>query len=263
MHIRPFRAIGDERFALQVLRSKGRAFGQRVVIGQRDSTPGVAGGSVELLRAAGVTVREYPNFIPAVAPYRHRHVLVTQGRPYVLLKFAQSADGFLRPADRAASYWITNPFSRRLVHRWRAHTNAVIIGGRTLVEDDPRLSTRLWPGPDPLPVIIDPRRRATGRERIFSGGRQPLLLHPDDLSPVSLKGMLSDLATRRLAHVTVEGGAALLRAFLAAGLWDEARVFIGSTRFGRGVPAPVVPGEVTETLRIGSDTCTYYVPNPV
>ena len=231
-----------------------------VVIGQRDSTPGVSGGSVELLRRAGLTVREYPDFAPAVAPYLHRHVLVTRARPYVLLKFAQSADGYLRPGDRTAPYWITNPISRRLVHRWRARTNAIVIGARTLLDDDPLLTTRLWPGPNPLPIVVDPRSRASGQERIFRGKSAPLVYTPVDLSQSSLREMLEDLASRRLAHVTVEGGAALLSAFLEAGLWDEARVFTGSSRFGGGLPAPRMNGHLIRSLTLQQDRCDFYRP---
>lgn len=243
-----------------------------VVIGQRDSTPGVDGGSVELLRAAGVTVREYPDFVPTWPPYQYRHTLVTEQRPYITLKYAQSADGYLRPTDREADYWITGPISRRLVHYWRTDQTGVLVGGRTVVEDDPRLDTRLFPGPAPRPIILDPRGRVTGREWVFQGEVPALLftsrtdiqlssgevIHiPADLDAGILWFVLRQLRQRRLASLTVEGGGAVLRAFLEANLWDEARVFTGPLTFGSGLAAPVISAygsaQLSTTERVGQD----------
>lgn len=227
-----------------------------VVFAQRDTTPGVNGESVGILAAAGIAVREYPDFEPTLSVNAHRYVLTTKGRPRIVLKYAQSADGFLRPADRGQDYWITNAISRRLVHRWRANTMAIIVGGRTVVDDDPSLTTRLFPGPNPRPVIIDPRNRVSGKERLFNGvGERPLLFAGSDrakinaevivigtdLNKAALTQVLAELKGRRYGEVTVEGGAALLKAFIDAGLWDEARVFTGTVRFGEGVSAPSLP----------------------
>ncbi len=227
-----------------------------VVFAQRDTTPGVDGESVGILEGAGITVREYPDFAPTLAVNAHRHVLTTKDRPRVVLKYAQSADGFLRPADRDESYWITNAISRRLVHRWRANTMAIIVGGRTVEDDDPSLTTRLFPGPNPRAVVIDPRNRVKGTEKLFNGvGERPLLFagskRPEinaevivmgsELNKAALTQVLSELKSRRYGEVIVEGGAALLNAFIEAGFWEEARVFSGTIRFGTGVAAPVLP----------------------
>ncbi len=227
-----------------------------VVFAQRDPTPGVAGNSVEILRKAGITVREYPDFAPTLAVNAHRLVLTTKNRPRIVLKYAQSADGFLRPADRKQSYWITNPVSRRLVHRWRANTMAIIVGGRTVVDDNPSLKTRLFPGPSARPVVIDPRDRVSGKEQLFSGESKHTLLFSGTARPeinadnvvigtalnyAALTQVLSKLKEQRLGEVTVEGGAALLGAFINTGLWEEARVFTGSVRFGDGVRSPNLP----------------------
>ena len=247
-----------------------------VVIGQRDSTPGVDGDSVGLLRAAGVTVREYPDFQPTKVAAQFREVLVTRHRPYVTLKYAQSAEGFLRPADRRAAYWITNPVSRRLVHRWRASETAVIVGARTVIDDDPSLTTRLYPGPNPVPVVIDPRGLLTGREKVFSGPVPGWLFSPrtlhlpqgqlvtmaENLTRETLLSILEKLGSARLANVTVEGGAALLTAFLKTGLWEEAKVFTGTTRLGEGLAAPNpanYAAELRGTSCVGSDRLSEYV----
>jgi len=241
-----------------------------VVFAQRDTTSGVNGESVGILHAAGIRVREYPDFAPTLAVNAHRQVLTTKGRPRIVLKYAQSADGFLRPADREQTYWITNAISRRLVHRWRANTMAIIVGGRTVVEDDPSLTTRLFPGPNPRAVVIDPRNRVTGKERLFNGvGERPLLFagteRPEinaevivmgsELDKAALTQVLGELKSRRYGEVTVEGGVALLNAFIEAELWDEARVFTGEVRFGEGTRCPVLPcgAMLVESSMIGTD----------
>lgn len=248
----------------------------RVVFAQRDTTEGPGGKSTELLRASGVEVAEYPDFVPTLAPNAHRRVFTQQARPYVILKWAQSADGFLRPANRKEAYWITNPISRRLVHRWRAQTSAIIVGARTVVEDNPALTTRLFPGPDPRRVVIDLRGRCRGTEKIFTdGGVPPLVFAAEDRSGlpgevvvlptgelrVALPLIMEALRERRYGQVTVEGGASVLRAFLDTGYWEEARVFTGAVRFGEGLVAPLLAGAAASERSLGTDGLAIFRPS--
>ncbi len=251
-----------------------RAGIRTVVFGPRDTTDAVDGRSVGILRGAGIEVREYPDFVPTLRSGENRRLFTTLHRPFVLLKFARSADGFLRPADRDQPYWITGPVSRRLVHRWRTLTSAILVGGATVTDDDPLLDTRLFPGPAPLAVVLDPRGRCTGNERLFQREDASVLLFSNSPAPAlaaqcaleqlpikektphpaMIARVLDVLHERRIMHLTVEGGATILNAFLTAEVWDEARVFTGNVHFGGGLPAPVVPGEPTEERRIGWDT---------
>ena len=250
---------------------------KKVVFGQRDTTDEVSGRSAAILREAGVRVKEYPDFALTAATNEKRLVFTTQQRPFVLLKFAQSADGLLRPRDRSKKYWITNDISRRLVHRWRTNTNAIIVGARTIIDDEPKLTARHFPGPSPRPVIIDLRDRLTGKEKIFSGserplvftGRKPAKMKADtvevkekELGRKALKKILRKLHELKIGHVTVEGGAATLQAFLEAGLWDEARVFTGRANFGRGLKAPDLPAGAVRlsSEEIGTDRLEIYRP---
>lgn len=249
---------------------------KKVVFAQRDATKGVDGNSVKILTEAGVEVTEYPDFKQTLAVNAHRRILTLEDRPRIMLKWAQSADGFLRPADRKRNYWITNSVSRRLVHRWRADTSAILVGGRTVVDDDPSLTTRLFPGPDAVPVILDPRNRVTGRERLFNGvGERPILFAGTDrpevdadvvpigasLNKAALTQVLGELAKRGLGLLTVEGGAAILGAFIFAGLWDEARVFTGAVRFGEGVSAPDFPSGtmIARSEMVGTDRLEVFI----
>lgn len=243
---------------------------RKVVFAQRDTTDEVSGRGAGILREAGIRVKEYPDFGPTYLTNQQRRVFTTQQRPFIQLKFAQSADGFLRPKDRKVDYWITNPLSRRLVHRWRTQTNAILVGARTVTDDNPRLDARLFPGPSPRPVVLDLRGRLTGKEKLFrSGGVRPLVftakgsgsklradvveLKDKDLGKKNFRRILQRLQELRYGHVTVEGGATILQAFLDQGLWDEARVFTGTVRFGEGVMAPRVPGPVNQRTTVGTD----------
>ncbi|PPK85788.1 diaminohydroxyphosphoribosylaminopyrimidine deaminase [Neolewinella xylanilytica] len=249
---------------------------KKVVFAQRDTSDEVSGRGAGILREAGVRVKEYPNFTPTAATNANRFVYTTEQRPFILLKYAQSADGLLRPRDRSKKYWITNDISRRLVHRWRTHTNALIIGARTVIEDDPKLNARLFPGPDPRPVIIDLRDRLTGKEKIFAtAGHKPLVftgrkaaklkadtveIKEKELNKKALKKILKHLHDLKFGHVTVEGGAVILNAFLQYGFWDEACVFTGPGRFGKGLAAPQLPAsaELTDSQYIGTDRLDRY-----
>lgn len=252
---------------------------KKVVFAQRDTTDEVSGRGAAILREAGVRVKEYPDFTPTEVTNMNRMIYTTEQRPFILLKYARSADGFLRPKDRSKKYWITNDISRRLVHRWRTTTNAVIVGARTVIEDDPKLDSRFFPGPDPRPVILDLHDRLSGREKIFSGdglrplvftGRRPAKLKADtveikekDLNKKALKKIVRKLHELKYSHVTVEGGATTLEAFLSKGLWDEARVFTGPVRFGAGLYAPPLPATarlLTSEL-IGSDRLEIFRPS--
>ena len=244
---------------------------KKVVFAQRDTSDEVSGRGAGILREAGVRVKEYPEFGPTEATNATRFIYTTEQRPYVLIKYARSADGLLRPRDRNKRYWITNDISRRLVHRWRTNTNAVIVGARTIIEDEPKLNARFYPGPDPRPVIIDLRDRLTGKEKIFyGGGPKPLVftgrkagklradtveIKEKDLGKKALKKIMRKLHELRFGHVTVEGGAVILEAFLQAGLWDEARIFTGKIRFGKGLTAPELPAtaDLLRTELIGTD----------
>ena len=244
---------------------------RKVVFTQRDTTDEISGRGAGILREAKVIVKEYPDFEPTAHTNHNRFVYTTEDRPFVLLKYARSADGFIRPRGRRESYWITNELSRRLVHRWRTNTNAVIVGARTVIDDDPRLNSRLFPGPDPRPVVIDLRGRLTGKEKLFSGegvrplvftGRKKTRLRADlheikekELNKKSVRRILRKLYELKYSHVTVEGGATTLEAFIAAGCWEEARIFTGRVNYGNGLPAPRLPAtaKLVESVSIGTD----------
>ncbi|MEM6396363.1 MAG: bifunctional diaminohydroxyphosphoribosylaminopyrimidine deaminase/5-amino-6-(5-phosphoribosylamino)uracil reductase RibD [Bacteroidota bacterium] len=139
---------------------------KKVVIGQLDQTPEVSGQGVDILRRAGIQVEMYPDHSGCRELAAERQVYVSEDRPYIILKWAQSADGFLAPKT-GEKYWITSSLSRKLTHRWRAQTKAILVGAGTVLADDPSLTTRFYSGADPIRVIFDPKNRCRGNERVF------------------------------------------------------------------------------------------------
>lgn len=265
-----------------------------VVISQLDQTAEVAGRGVALLEAAGVVVRQYPQFEAAARLVAPRQIFATQQRPFVLLKYAQSADGFLAPEGQSP-YWITQPISRRTTHYWRSRTAAILVGGATIIADNPSLNSRYYPGPSPEIVILDPNNRIQHSQyRLFENTsihRKPLLFqqHPypslaaaetialdpaswanltaSPPSPSLAKQLLAPLLTilhqRNINHLTVEGGAWVLSLFLQAGLWDEARVFTSTTTyFQRGLTAPQLTQVPDRILAFGKDQLACYYKQP-
>lgn len=255
----------------------------RVVVGTVDPYAAVAGGGIRKLRAAGVEVTVGVLETECRALNRRFFTFHTQKRPYVTLKWAQTADGYLdnnRPADVPPA-WMTGPVARVLVHRMRARAAAIVVGTATVARDDPSLTVREAGGPTPLRVVLDRVLRLSPEARVFDGAAPTLVLTDRGRGAEALKryprceaeemdftgsaadrvGCLLALLHRRdIQSLFVEGGAALLKSFIDAGAWDEAVVFVaplavadlpgGTAAEPLGILAPSIPGTVVseETL---------------
>ncbi|MGF1534092.1 MAG: bifunctional diaminohydroxyphosphoribosylaminopyrimidine deaminase/5-amino-6-(5-phosphoribosylamino)uracil reductase RibD [Bernardetiaceae bacterium] len=246
----------------------------RVVIGLQDPFPQVNGRGSARLQAAGIAVE---TGLLAQACQRQNAAFLTfhqKKRPYIILKWAQTADGLLARAD-FSSKWISDAYSRRIVHQWRSQSDAILIGTNTLRYDDPQLNVRQWVGKSPVRLVIDRKLRHYPHQRLFDGtqptrcynhirqaeeGNNTLVhLSPDN----ELPQILNDLYQSGLALLLVEGGAGLHEAFLSAGLWDELRVFTARHSFGAGVAAPRVQGHLVGTQALRQDRLDIYLKNIV
>lgn len=232
----------------------------RVVVGAPDPNPKVSGRGVAMLREAGV---EVVTGVLADESRRLNAAFMTAHelhRPFVTLKWAQSADGFMdsdRPDGHAEIF--STPLTSMLVHRLRSLHDAIVVGSGTVLADRPRLDCRLWPGRSPRPILLDRRRRLTATDiRQLAG---PLI---SDADPAAL---LRELYSRHgITSVLVEGGAGVLEAFLRAGLWDCARVETSPRRLGRRgrVQAPAPPGRAARATRyVDGNRIDLYSDNPL
>jgi diaminohydroxyphosphoribosylaminopyrimidine deaminase/5-amino-6-(5-phosphoribosylamino)uracil reductase len=245
-----------------------------VVICNDDPFPLVAGRGLEKLRAAGVQVET--GLLAAEGRWLNRRFFTfhEKKRPYLVLKWAETADGFL--AGRYyQSVQISSPQAGLLTHQWRAEEAAILVGTRTALHDNPRLNVRDWPGPQPLRVVIDknlslppshhvldhsqPTRLYTYRERANAENLTYLTLtEADNLLPQ----VLADLWEQQVQSVLVEGGPTVLNALINAGLWDEIRIFKSPNRLAQGIAAPRIGlNGLRERTTVGPDTLYWYVNN--
>lgn len=236
-----------------------------VVVACRDPHEKVAGRGIQHLREHGVKVTE--GVLEQQAQWLNRRFFTfhQQQRPYVVLKWAETADGFLARPD-GTSKWISNPYSRILVHKWRSEESAILVGANTVMNDDPALTVRNWHGRHPLRLVVSRKGevpegakllRKPGRTLIFNlkkegeeGAAQWVKLHESE--PL-LPQVLSHLHQEQVLSVLVEGGAYTLRHFIEAGLWDEARVFEGRSWFGSGIAAPALPQPPASVIGVAGD----------
>lgn len=189
----------------------------RVVVGAADPFREVAGRGIRMLREAGVEVEEGVLASESRALNRRFMTAHEQGRPFVTLKWAQSADGFMdwdRPDGQPARF--STPLTSTLMHRERSLHDAILVGAGTALADNPSLSNRLWPGRSPRPVVLD-----------RSGRIDPAKLkmaNPIILDSPTVADALAKLYRQGITSVLVEGGPTVLQAFIDANLWDAARI---------------------------------------
>lgn len=245
---------------------------KQVVIANLDSNPLVAGEGIRKLRAAGVEV------ITGVMDKEGRDlnkrffIAMEKQRPYIILKWAQTADGFVA-RENYDSRWISNTHSRQLVHKWRSEEDAILVGKRTAQYDNPQLNVRDWSGRNPTRIVIDRFLKLSDKLNLFNGSqptlRYNLLKHEEHTNLVLarlpetdfLTHLIHDLYSRKLHSVIVEGGGQTLNAFIEAGLWDEARVFQSHQTFTKGIPAPhLQQAKAIEHIPIHTDILTIYKP---
>lgn len=187
-------------------------------------------------------------------------------RPYVLVKFAQSKDHFM--GKEGEQVWLSNEFSNVQVHKWRSEVDAIVIGVNTLLTDNPKLTTRLYPGESPIPVIIDPQLRSDPGFDIFQVHDQVIIftskkgpsfsgakLHTIDFEANPLEEMLRILYVEYdICKLMVEGGRKTIQGFVNAQLWDEARVITAPITLGAGIKAPGIMGIRTHESFLEEDT---------
>ncbi len=229
---------------------------RRVVVGCGDPFAKVNGLGIKKLRDAGIDVKvgvlesECERLNKTFFTFHRLH------RPYVILKWAQSSDGFIdKKRDNASSgpVRLSSPITKTLNHQLRTRCDAILVGARTALLDNPVLTSRKWAGKSPMRLVIDRRGTLPHDLRIFSGEVPTRVYVSTDASPVyggkntevvrvskatMLSDIMEDLAGINVQSLIVEGGAATLSAFIEQGLWDEARVETVATRLGSGVAAP-------------------------
>ncbi|MHC2992736.1 riboflavin biosynthesis protein RibD [Pontibacter sp. HJ8] len=244
-----------------------------VVICNTDPNPLVAGRGIQKLFDAGAQVKVGVLEQEGLELNKRFFTFHTRKRPFIRLKWAESADGFIG-GPNFEQVQISGALSRRLVHKWRSEEQAILVGSHTATHDNPRLDTRFWTGNHPLRVVIDRKLQLPGHLHLFDKS-QPTVVYTykkqeqahENLQYVQLQEhepllpqLLQDLHQRKVLSLLVEGGTYLLKSLLKENLWDEALYFKSSTRMlEAGTPAPVMPnGQLLEVQSLGPDRLFHY-----
>jgi diaminohydroxyphosphoribosylaminopyrimidine deaminase/5-amino-6-(5-phosphoribosylamino)uracil reductase len=226
----------------------------KVVIGTADTSGKVSGRGIEKLRISGCEVLTDVLKEECRRLNRRFFTAIEKNRPYVVLKWAQSADGLIdivrKSGQPATPTWITGASEKCLVHKWRSEEQAILVGAGTVRTDNPRLDVREWTGNQPLRVILSRSGQIDKNLYVFrqegswlmfttANSTDKQIITIDGSQPSSVQ-VLKYLHSAGIQSVFIEGGAETLNHFIETGLWDEARVFTGKMKFGAGIKAPVL-----------------------
>lgn len=226
----------------------------------------VNGLGIKKLKDAGVEVNV--GLLSEEAQWLNRRFFTRIGkfRPYVILKWAETKDGFFAPED-GSQRWISNSASKQLVHRWRAEEDAVLIGARTALADNPSLTVRGWKGRNPKRILIDRDLSVPKEHHLYDQQANTIVFNAkftdrrDNVTYIALENyplylpqnILYQLYLMDVQSVIIEGGVATLKQFIDAGLWDEARVFRSGQLWGSGISAPILNGKLRECISVATD----------
>jgi diaminohydroxyphosphoribosylaminopyrimidine deaminase/5-amino-6-(5-phosphoribosylamino)uracil reductase len=225
-----------------------------IVIGQLDPFPAVSGKGMQMLLNAGINAI-VGNHVEQCRFINRRFLTFhEQKRPFYILKWAQTIDGYIdiaRTTDTPqAPTWITDEHTRILVHKWRSEEQAILIGTNTALFDNPRLNTRDFYGKNPIRLVLDRQLRLPNSLHVFDKSVKTFVFTEKqkkdeenlEYIQIDFSKLLEELSAfcyeKQIQSVIVEGGARLLNTFIQQNLWNEARVFVGNTSFGKGIAAP-------------------------
>lgn len=243
---------------------------RKVFIGCKDVYKEVSGSGIQKLHNAGVEVITGILGKECIELNKRFFTFHQEFRPYIILKWAQTADRKIGSAEKRI--FISNQYSNRLVHKWRSEEAAVLIGTNTALQDDPLLTARLWPGNNPVRIVIDRELKLPRELRVFNKDSKTLIynlgenLTVENLVYIKLENenfieqMLQSLFEMNIQSIIIEGGTKLLESFINAGLWDDARVITNEQLIlGNGIAAPEMKGLISEKEeRYFSDRINYY-----
>ncbi len=252
----------------------------KVVIGSTDPHPLVAGKGIALLKEAGIEVIEHVLEQECMLLNKRFFYFHQQQKPYVILKWAETADGFIGPELENNPLFeeqsvISNATVNLLTHRWRTEEQAIMIGTNTAIADNPQLTARHWPGKNPTRIVLDLKGRVPANHHIFNAEAPTLFItanqtsiqlqeHIQVIRIDSDKGIaeqiLATLYQAQILSVIIEGGTALLQTFIDSGLWNEARVIRASHQLVKGVKAPKLIASINESFTLDNNSITIYQP---
>ena len=246
---------------------------KNIVIGSLDPNPKVAGKGAAKLRAAGCNVIE--NVLKKECNELNKRFFSyhSKKRPFIILKWAQTQDGFIAPKDKKLTepVWITNQQSRQLAHKWRAKEQAILVGTQTVLDDNPSLTTRDWQGNSPIRIVLDRNLKIPSEASVLDGSIQTIIITEKEAKnrnnlTFEVINFSKDISSQicgllykhKIQSVIIEGGAKTIQTFIDTNLWDDAKVFTGESVFKDGTSAPVLNSKISSEEKIKNDILRIY-----
>jgi diaminohydroxyphosphoribosylaminopyrimidine deaminase / 5-amino-6-(5-phosphoribosylamino)uracil reductase len=245
-----------------------------VVIGTIDSFAKVAGNGIKKLMQSGANVTIGVLEKECKELNKRFFTFHEKKRPYVILKWAETGDGFIAPLEKNEKkpVWITNQYSRQLVHKWRTEEQAILIGTNTVLEDNPQLNARDFKGNNPIRIVLDKSGKITDSylvkdqkintifftENKYLTKNVNIIYENTIFDTVLLFFILKKLHEHNIQSVIIEGGKQTLQSFIDENLWDEARVLVGKTTFNEGIKAPELTIRPIKYSLFYGDTVYHY-----
>lgn len=242
----------------------------RVVFANIDPNPLIAGAGFEYLMSNGIEVIQGILEEEGRELNRRFFTYMENKRPYIILKWAETADGFLAK-ENFDSKWISNDLSRKLVHKWRTEEDVVLVGTNTALYDNPQLNVRDWTGRNPVRAFIDKQLQVPVGAHLLDASQETIcynhleqdvrnLVEYVKVDPLDdmLDVIIQDMYVRKHLSILVEGGTHLVKSFMKKGLWDEIRIFRSPNEFGAGIESPVVRAKAFSHEMILDDELIVY-----
>ena len=237
----------------------------KVVIGCVDTFSEVSGKGIEKMKNAGIEA------VSGVLEDESRRLnkrfftFHEKKRPYIILKWAESKDGFIAPKNQKEAFWMTSEEAKQLVHSWRAEESAILVGRITVEKDNPYLTVREVEGKNPMRIVIDRNLQLSNKLNLFNGKAKTIVFNEikseENSSNTLIKtdfnnlieNILEELHEKNIQSVIVEGGSKTLQSFIEKDLWDEARIFTTNKPLEGGVKSPEIEGEIISEEEISGD----------
>ena len=240
-----------------------------VIIGCRDPFEQVNGMGIKKLKEAGITVIENILHDKCLDFNRRFFTRIQKQRPYIILKWAQTSNGYFAPASPSQK-WISSDASKLLVQQWRSEEDAVLVGKNTALLDNPQLNVREVMGRNPMRIVIDRHLSLPLTLNVFDQSQETLIfnsvktetdgrikyLRLDDFDNLLPQLILYQLYLMDIQSIIIEGGVKTLELFIKAGLWDEARIITGNNTWETGIKAPLISGKHIGQSELSTDTIT-------
>ena len=227
-----------------------------IVIGSIDPNKEVSGKGIKKLEEHGINVTVGVLEKECNELNKRFFTFHNKKRPYVILKWAESKDGFIAPLqkEKKEPYWISNEFSRQIVHKWRTEEQAIMVGTKTVLDDNPKLDARDWYGNNPTRIIIDKSGKISNDYFVKNQKNKTIIITEEEknISNENIKyesnifdfhlseSILKILYKNNIQSVIIEGGKQTIQTFIDSNKWDEARIVIGNVFLDDGVKAPII-----------------------